>query len=175
MSTRRKLIRRLPVPAAVLVLSSGLCLLSSLFLASATRSHADEYVATNTREGRIVVFDDLWETINERYYDTTFKGLDWNASRPAFRKAAADAKSSEELYDILRRMIEALNDPHTRVYSPERKSDWWNPRFVSVGLSIREIEGIPTVVQVEPESAPARAGIKPGDQIQSVDGLGKNR
>ena len=54
-----------------------------------------------------------------------------------------------ELYEVLRQMIASLKDAHTRVYSPEEKFDWWNPRFVTVGLTVREVEGVPTVFQVE--------------------------
>ena len=129
------------------------------------------HALTNTREGRLAVFDDVWETIYERYYDPAFNGADWNGLRSVFRRAAADAQSSQELYEVLRQMIASLNDLHTRVYSPDEKFDWWNPHFVSVGLSIREIEGVPTIIQVEPKSAPARAGIQAGDQIESVDGV----
>jgi carboxyl-terminal processing protease len=57
---------------------------------------------------------------------------------------------------------------HTRVYSPDEKFDWWNPRFVSLGLSVREIEARPTVVHVEKDSPPYRAGIRPGDVIEEV-------
>jgi len=132
-------------------------------------------VSTSTREGRLVVFDDVWETIQERYYDPTFHGIDWPANRAAFRRAAADASGSQEFYEVLRQMIRPLKDAHTRVYSPEEKFDWWNPRFVTVGLTIRETAGLPTVVQVEPKSAPAEAGIRPGDVIVDVDGVSASR
>jgi len=131
-------------------------------------------VSTSTREGRLAVFDDAWSTINNRYYDPEFHrlahGQDWNAQRTIFRTLAADANSSQELYTVLRRMIASLNDPHTRVYPPEEKSDWWRPRFVSIGIAVREIGGLPTVVQVERGSAPQREGVRAGDVIESVEG-----
>ncbi|MEP6718366.1 MAG: S41 family peptidase [bacterium] len=127
-------------------------------------------VSTATRAGRLAVFDDAWSTINDRYYDRAFRGLDWEAQRIAFRDLAAQADSGQELYAVLRRLVGALNDSHTRIYSPEEKSDWWQPRFVSIGLGIKEIDGLATVVKVEHDSAPARAGIRPGDLIDSVDG-----
>src|SRR5882672_371183 len=120
--------------------------------------HDSAAISTATREGRLAVFDDAWSRINERYYDHSFHGLDWDAQRANFRSLAAEAGSSEELYAVLRRMIAALNDPHTHVFAPEEKFDWWRPRFVSTGLSVREIDGLPTVVQVEKGSAPQRAG-----------------
>src|SRR5882724_1758373 len=100
-------------------------------------------VSTDTREGRLAVFDSVWETIEDRYYDPKFGGVDWAGPSAAYRQAASDAKGTHELYDVLRRMIATLNDPHTRVYSPEEKFDWWKPRFVSIGLVVREIEGVP--------------------------------
>jgi len=127
-------------------------------------------ISTATREGRLAVFDDAWARINERYYDQTFHGLDWDAQRTAFRTLAAKARSSEELYAVLRRMISSLNDPHTRVFAPEEKSDWWRPRFVSVGFALAEVAGLPTVVKVDRNSAAQRAGMRAGDVIESVNG-----
>jgi len=132
--------------------------------------HDSAAVSTATREGRLAVFDDAWSRINERYYDRTFHGLDWEAERTAFRTLAAEANSSDELYAVLRRMIAPLDDPHTRVFAPEEEFDWWRPRFVSIGVSIAEVEGLPTVVQVERGSAPQRAGVRSGDVIETVNG-----
>ena len=128
-------------------------------------------VSTATPEGRLIVFDDVWETIQERYYDPTLNGIDWHAKRSAFRPMAAKANSTHEFYELLRQMVSSLKDAHTRVYSPDEKFDWWNPRFVTVGLTVREIEGAPTVVYVEPNSDAARTDIQPGDTIASIDGV----
>ena len=127
-------------------------------------------VSTTTREGRLAVFDDAWSRINERYYDQRFHGLDWDAQRATFRPLAADAGSTQELYAVLRRMISSLDDPHTRVFAPEEKFEWWRPRFVSSGLGIAEVDGLPTVIQVERDSAPQRAGVRVGDVIETVNG-----
>ena len=126
--------------------------------------------STATPEGRLAVFDDVWARINERYYDQTFHGLDWDAQRTTFRALAAKAGSSQELYAVLRLMIASLNDPHTRVFAPEEKFDWWRPRFISVGLALAEIAGVPTVVKVDNNSAPQRAGVRAGDVIESING-----
>jgi C-terminal processing protease CtpA/Prc len=81
-----------------------------------------------------------------------FHGIDWQAKRATFRPAAARAGNAQEFYDVLRQMIASLRDAHTRVYSPDEKFDWWSPRFVTVGLTVREVEGAPTVIQIEPGS-----------------------
>src|SRR5687767_291330 len=77
-----------------------------------------------TREERLAVFDDVWSTINQRYYDRDFQGLDWQAQRTAYRDLAANAETNRELYSVLRRMIATLNDSHTRVFAPEERFDW---------------------------------------------------
>ena len=128
-------------------------------------------VSTATPEGRLVVFDDVWETIQDHYYDPKFHGIDWQAKRTSFRPAAARAGSTHEFYELMRQMIGSLRDAHTRVYSPDEKFDWWNPRFVTVGLSVREVEGEPIVVQIDPNSAAAHTDIRVGDTIVKIDHL----
>jgi carboxyl-terminal processing protease len=126
--------------------------------------------STATPEGRLAVFDDAWARINERYYDQQFHGLDWDAQRTTFRAQAAKAKSEQELYTVLRRMIASLNDPHTRVFAPNEKFDWWRPRFVTAGFAIAEIGGLPTVIKVDRDSVAQRAGMRAGDVVETVNG-----
>jgi carboxyl-terminal processing protease len=157
-------------------LVSVLILLAALWTISARTAHLREWddsslVSTSTPEGRLIVFDDVWETIEERYYDRAFHGVDWQTKRTAFRAAAGRAANSQEFYELLRQMIASLRDAHTRIYSPDEKFDWWSPRFVTVGLTVREVQGVPTVLHVEPGSAASRTDIKPGDVIVSVDNI----
>jgi carboxyl-terminal processing protease len=126
-------------------------------------------ISTATAEGRLAVFDDVWQTVNDRYYDAKFHGVDWWAQREQFRSLAADARDPDELYSVLRRLLTSLRDAHTRVYAPEQKFDWEHPRFVTIGLSLREIEGKLTVVSVERGSEAERKGIRAGDVIQAIN------
>lgn len=153
----------------------ALCALHLVHLCASVSSPAarddSAIVSTTTLDGRLAVFDDVWETIQDRYYDPKFHGIDWQAKRIAFRPAAARASSTHEFYDVLRQMIASLKDAHTRVYSPDEKFDWWNPRFVTVGLTTRQVEGVATVIQIEAGSAAAKTDIRPGDVIVSIDDL----
>ena len=161
--------KRKPSFAVLIVLLLILQLATALV---ARAAHDDStLVSTTTVEGRLTVFDDVWETIEERYYDTKFHGIDWQAKRATFRPAAARAGNTPEFYDVLRQMIASLRDAHTRVYSPDEKFDWWSPRFVTVGLTVREIEGVPTVIHIEPDSEASRTDIRRGDVIVSLDNV----
>lgn len=166
------------VPKARFALIAAPLLLAFCFLAFSPRPLSSAappasdlaVVSTSTREGRLAVFDDAWSSINERYYDGKFNAVDWSAQRTTFRSLAAAANSSEDFYSVLRRMIASLNDSHTRVYAPEEKFDWWRPRFVTTGIAVREVDGLPTVFEVERDSEPQRAGVRAGDLIETVNG-----
>jgi carboxyl-terminal processing protease len=134
-----------------------------------TVSADSNIVLTATREGRLAVFDDAWETVRDRYYDPTFHGIDWQAERAKFRPLASEAQSTAELYSVLRRMLSSLRDAHTRVYAPDERFDWRRPRFISVGISVREVGGAPVVISVERGSEAERAGLRAGDVVLSID------
>ena len=163
---RNRAVRNSPFVVLLIAL-----VVSQLAITRAARAVRDDstLVSTATVEGRLAVFDDVWETIQERYYDPKFHGIDWQAKRTTFRPVAARAANAQELYDGLRQMIASLRDAHTRVYSPDEKFDWWSPRFVTVGLTVREVEGAPTVIYIEADSAASQTDIRPGDVITSID------
>jgi carboxyl-terminal processing protease len=143
---------------------------SSGFLRTHAADTDSAAVSTATVEGRLAVFDDVWQTVNDRYYDANFHGVDWWAQRAQLRTLAADAHNPAELYTILRRLLTSLRDAHTRVYTPEEKFDWQHPRFLTIGLSLREIQGQLTVVAVERGSDAEQSGIRAGDVIAKING-----
>jgi carboxyl-terminal processing protease len=123
-----------------------------------------------TREGRLRVFDEVWEQVQERYFDPALHGVDWQEARRLWRPRAAEAGTEGELYVALRRMLGLLRDPHTRVFAPGESTDWRVLRYVSVGVSVRELGGEVVITDVERESDAARAGVRAGDAVVSVDG-----
>ena len=145
----------------------ALCALAGLLpappaLAPVALARADEV--------RVRVFDDVWELVRERYYDPELRGVDWESLGASLRPEAARARDEAEFYSVLRRLLGSLRDPHTRVFPPGESVDWRVQRFVSVGLSVREIEGAVVVTGFARRSAAARAGVRPGDVVVSVDG-----
>jgi carboxyl-terminal processing protease len=164
-------LKRLTSLAIIIALTVALAFHSSSTKALQSETDDAPSVSTLTPEGRLTVFDDVWETIEQRYYDPSFHGIDWQASRTIFRPAAAQANSSREFYEVIRKMIGPLRDAHTRVYAPEEKFDWWNPRFITLGFTIREVEGAPTVIQVERSSEAAKKGIRIGDVLTNIDNV----
>lgn len=156
----------LRILSCVLLLLFAFFLLPFSFIADGDASP----VSTATREGRMIVFDDAWETVRDRYYDPAFHGVDWQAQHAKFRPLAAGAQSTAEFYAVLRRMLGSLHDAHTRAFAPHERFDWQHPHFISVRFSVREVGGQPVVLAVERGSDAERAGLRAGDAITSVDG-----
>src|SRR5262245_17906150 len=125
----------------------------------------------NTREDRLRVFDQVWRSIFDNYYDKRYGGVDWRLQREIFRPQAEASRNSSELYRVLRQMISKLGDAHTRIYAPEDGFDRNRPSGTTVGVAVRRIEGKPIVTWVDPSSEAARQGIRPGFTISRIDGM----
>ena len=124
----------------------------------------------STREGRLRLFDEVWEQVRERYFDPGLQGVDWEEVRRSLRPVAAEARDGAELYAVLRRMLSTLRDPHTRVFAPGESTDWRVQRYVSVGVAVRELSGQVVVTDVERDSEAEDAGLRAGDVVLAVDG-----
>lgn len=155
-----------------LVMCALLCALTCARFASPARAkgHVATAESAATREGRLRVFDEVWEQIRERYFDPKLQGVDWQEAREVWRPRAASAGTESELYAALRRMLALLHDPHTRVFAPGESTDWRVLRYVSVGVSVRELGREVVVTDVERNSDAERAHVRAGDAIISVDG-----
>ncbi|MCA1635937.1 MAG: hypothetical protein LC802_20165 [Acidobacteria bacterium] len=134
------------------------------------RGGDDATISTATREGRLRVFEEVWEQVRVRYYDPALHGIDWRALGEEFRPLAAGARDQTEFYAVLRRMLGRLRDPHTRVFPPGESADWRVQRFITVGISVREIGGEAVVTSVERGSEAEGAGVRAGDAVVSLDG-----
>ena len=144
------------------------CLLSSFLF---TTAHAAGYTPDEVVDARTSarVFDDAWETIHERYYDTAFNGADWQKLRGELRPLALRAQNRNELYRVLRRLTSALADSHTRLFAPGESDDWRRTRFTEAGVRLVEADGSLFVASVNEKSSAQRAGVRRGDEVISID------
>lgn len=116
------------------------------------------------------VFEKVWKEIEDRYYDPSFHGVDWQEVGRRYRPLVEAAKDDDEFYDLLKRMTGELHDAHTRFSTP---TEWENRKKhegVSLGFLAEEIDSKEVVSYVRPGSDAARAGIVPGMIILTVDG-----
>lgn len=161
---------------AVLVLAAAAVLsLAGLVSVKAQGTSAGSAAARSSSaflsaKERIEVFEKVWETIEEKYYDPSFNGVDWRAVRERYRPRVEAAAGEEEFYELLNRMAGELRDAHTRVRSPRQNRDRKNREATSAGVLLFEVEGTPVVFDVTPDSEAARAGVLPGMVVRTIGG-----
>jgi carboxyl-terminal processing protease len=127
-------------------------------------------IALLTAKDRAEVFDDVWEIVNEKYYDSAFNGVNWRAVRERYRPQIDGVDSDEDFYGLLKRMVGELHDAHTRFSTPAERRERERLQAVSAGLAIFEVESKPVVVWVEPNSDAAHAGVEEGMIAVTIDG-----
>ena len=69
-------------------------------------------------ETRLTVFDEVWQSVRDYFYDPTLRHLDWAAMREKYRPLVA-AASDEERPAVINRMLDELAASHTRYYTPD--------------------------------------------------------
>jgi carboxyl-terminal processing protease len=135
-----------------------------LLLLTATVTLADSL----SNKDRMKIFDDVWQTINENYYDPTFNGVDWQAVRQRYRGRINTVSTDQDFYQLLDQMVGELHDVHTRFRTPSERQRRDSQLAISTGLLIYEIEGESVIVGLNPQSEAAQAGVKVGMRVQAI-------
>jgi len=70
------------------------------------------------RAERAQKFDEAWMTLNERFYDPNFHGVDWKAMKKKYRPLALQAVTRRGFNDVVRLMLGELNASHLGIGGP---------------------------------------------------------
>jgi len=138
-------------------------------------------------------FDEVWETVRDRFYDRDLHGLDWPAMRRRYQPLAASADSGEPLAVVINTMLAELRTSHTQYYTPEDTAYYQLADIFSGALRRRGLDRIfpsgevtysgigaftnsddrrRTIVTGVVEDTPAHhAGLLLGDEIVAADGV----
>jgi carboxyl-terminal processing protease len=124
-----------------------------------------------SRQDRAEIFEQVWKTINEEYYDPNFRGVDWRAVGECYRPQAEAAQTDAEFYGVFELMLSELRDGHTVFIPPPPPGA---PREEggrgSLGVKLGDAEGRVAVVAVEPGSKAESLGVRPGHVLREVNG-----
>jgi carboxyl-terminal processing protease len=126
-----------------------------------------------TPRERAEVFEQVWQTVNDFYYDPQFRGVDWRAVGERYRPRAEAAQTDAELYGVFELMLAELRDGHTVFVwprAPGAQGGEGGGGEGSLGLRLGEVEGRVAVVEVEPGSVAERAGVRPAQLLREVNG-----
>jgi carboxyl-terminal processing protease len=132
-------------------------------------THTPQVVAN---EEYLSTFETVWQTVNDKYFDPTFGGLDWSEVHERYQPLIAAAENDNEFYERLNVMLFELNVSHIGVVPPDdlQQIDPVLSAEGSSGIDVRLIDGNAVITFVEPGSPGAQAGLRPGFVIQSIDG-----
>jgi carboxyl-terminal processing protease len=140
-------------------------------------------------ETRLVVFDEVWQSVRDHFYDPTLRHLDWAAMREKYQPLVA-AAADEERSAIINRMLDELAASHTRYYTPDDPAYYQlldifagslrrdlrrafpdgQVIYPSIGIFTRRIEDKTFISGVFDGFPAAKAGLKVGDELLAADG-----
>ena len=119
---------------------------------------------------RAHAFDFVWTTIDERYHDPAFNGVDWKAVGARYRPLALAAPTDDAFWEVLDRMTGELKDAHTRVESPARVALRQRDESITLGFAFIPLEGRLAISSINPESDAWWAGVRPGMTLATIAG-----
>jgi carboxyl-terminal processing protease len=138
------------------------------------------------------LFDQVWETINDNFFDPNFNGVDWKAMSSKYKPKVLQAQSREERAALINQMLSELKTSHTRFYTPDEPAYYqvlgiFAPRssdlrqqlkkifpqskieYSGIGIFTKDINGKTFVSAILEGSPAAEAGLKVGDRLVSVE------
>ncbi len=146
-------------------------------------------VFSQSSSSQVKVFESAWSTVNENFFDPNFNGVDWEEMRSQYRPKAAQAKSTEQLAEIINQMLSELNTSHTHFYTQNEPAYYQiagifrqyllkdlkpflpngKLEYTGIGIYTEEFKG-KTFIKAMINGSPAcSAGLKVGDQLLSVE------
>lgn len=113
-------------------------------------------------------FKVVWSTIQKKYFDKTFGGVDWNKVHERYAPQVAAVKSDAELYELLNKMLGELHTSHLAIIPPD-EIEQTQESPTTTGLGLRTVEGQVVIFRLLPASSAERAGLRPGYVLKKVD------
>lgn len=150
----------------------GVCLVAIGFFVGSMKT----VVAAKLDSGvNITTFWRVWNILDKEFVTTTHRnpGEDRDATSTDPLADSNLTKEERRIYGAIRGMVESEGDPYTTFFSPKEAQGFETEikgSFEGVGMEVGKKDGIITVIAPLPDSPAAKAGIKAGDKIVSIDG-----
>lgn len=128
-------------------------------------------VTSDEVELRRQSFQRVWQTVNDKHYDETFGGVDWEKIRQIYEPRAMQAKTRREFHQVLNQMVAELRISHIGILEEAEISELISRSTNGViGIDLKMI-GVKAIIScVETGSSAQKAGLKTGYAIEKIDG-----
>lgn len=125
----------------------------------------------NIADERKQIFQEVWRTIRDEFYDENFHGVDWDSMYNKYKDIALEVKHPYEFRNVIRLMLGEISSSHLSIY---RERDTQVP-FTGILGVIRDCEyqGKGLKVKRVIKNSPAfrtDSRLYEGDIILSIDG-----
>ncbi|HEX8570016.1 MAG TPA: S41 family peptidase [Caulobacteraceae bacterium] len=111
------------------------------------------------------LFDEVWRTVDQNFYDPYFHGVDWKAARERHRAKLAGVKTDAEFRRLAGEMLGELKASHLYLVAPAASAAVTG--HASPAVQMRTVGG-QSVIWSTAEGSHARAvGLHPGERILS--------
>jgi carboxyl-terminal processing protease len=149
-------------------------------------------VRSTSQESPSQLFDEVWKTVNENFYDPQFNGIDWQAMKDKYEQQAETARSTEEVAVVINQMLSELKTSHTRFYTNKETAYYqilgifnsfrelqnqvkkYLPNgkleYTGIGAFTKDIDNKTFISAILNDSPAAQAGLKIGDEVLAVEG-----
>jgi C-terminal processing protease CtpA/Prc len=121
------------------------------------------------RDRGITMLKIIKEDISKHYYDPTFRGIDLDARFKLAESKIKLAKSNAEVFGVIAQVLLDFNDSHTSFIPPQRQSG------IEYGWLLKMFGDNCYITEVKPNSDAEGQGLKPGDEVLSIDGIRPTR
>ena len=133
------------------------------------------------REVRMIVFDQGWRAMRDRFYDEAYNNKDWYAIRAKYRPLAAECLGAAEFSELMNMMLGELNASHmghrggTDPLPDFDAQNEWSATTYHLGLRFEHGgEGPGLVVESVIPGGPCareRSLVRAGETLLEVDGV----
>ena len=118
-------------------------------------------------------FELVWNTINERFYDAGFNGVDWIDSKKRFGPLVSGAENEDAFHVQINTMLFELGVSHLGVVpsdDPEQLGEAAIFGEGTVGIEVRFLNESLLITHVAESSSAKKHGLSPGNEILSLNG-----
>ena len=115
------------------------------------------------------LFEEVWSSVNENFFDDTFNGQDWKEVK---KNTLAKLDSGADEHKLIVKVLSSLGDKYTRFVDKKTFESLFKYDAIGVGLLFQSDPGGPLRVSGPPTtgSSSEKAGMKKGDYVVSING-----
>src|SRR5258708_35748846 len=150
------------------ILIRGIALLIGSFLLCAASAFSQSF-SSQDRDRGATMLKIIKEDISKHYYDPAFRGIDLDARFKLAESKIKLTKSNAEVFGVIAQVLLDFNDSHTAFIPPQRQST------IEYGWLMKMFGENGYITEVKPHSDAEAQGLKPGDQVISIDGIRPTR